>query len=530
MRTKISKSIISAMLLCLISIIVLAGCSSNSYYINPTKTYANADDLIFTKGWSTDNNGEEKYGSEIDRLTAVKPNDAQMKFHELEYYNFIHFGMNTMTGAEWGTGKEDPSLFNPQSLNTDQWCETLKASGSKGIIFTAKHHDGFCLWQTETTEHSIKNSPYKNGQGDIVAELAASCKKYGLGLGIYLSPWDMNAPSYGHNSYNEFYLRQLDELTTNYGDLFAIWMDGARAQDVPLDPDFEYDMDAYCELIRKNQPDCIIANQGPDVRWVGNEAGVARPSEWNVVSKGKDPNLSQMSPEDAERLQAVKYDDTDTGSRAVLKNYANLRWYPAEVDVSIRNGWFYHKNEKPKSLKKLLNIYYKSVGANSSLLLNVPPNKDGLIDEKDVKRLKEFGDAISKTTSSNINYSATALTIDGGRITDGLSNLAIDTSASNYKLPDNVNILEFNFNEAHKIGRIDIRENLADSQRVEAYDIWFKTKGKWRLISSNTNIGNRRTTLINPSKLISTDAVRIVIRQSRGNPNLRSVSFYDYVK
>ena len=228
------KSVIAAVAaICICCLCFFAGCENYDYYEHPEKTYEKGHE--FDEGCGNYNNGYDKESEEVDRLISVVPSQVQLDFMELEYYNFIHFGMNTMTGAEWGTGDEDPALFNPSSLDTDQWCEALKASGSKGIIITAKHHDGFCLWQTETTEQSIKNSPYKNGNGDVVKELSESCEKYGLKLGIYLSPWDMNAETYGTNAYNEFYMDQLRELLggeygpdfdgDGKGEIFCVWME-----------------------------------------------------------------------------------------------------------------------------------------------------------------------------------------------------------------------------------------------------------------------------------------------------------------
>lgn len=529
------KSVIAAVAaICICCLCFFAGCENYDYYEHPEKTYEKGHE--FDEGCGNYNNGYDKESAEVDRLISVVPSQVQLDFMELEYYNFIHFGMNTMTGAEWGTGDEDPALFNPSSLDTDQWCEALKASGSKGIIITAKHHDGFCLWQTETTEQSIKNSPYKNGNGDVVKELSESCEKYGLKLGIYLSPWDMNAETYGTNAYNEFYMDQLRELLggeygpdfdgDGKGEIFCVWMDGALGEDVEMDKDFAYDLEAWEALIRELQPGCVVANQGSDVRWVGNEAGSSRESEWNVVSKGNAANTNwQGSVDEADDLQAVDASAEDVGSRELLAKYQDLVWYPSEVDVSIRKGWFWHSYEKPKSLDQLLNIYYKAVGGNSSLLLNVPPNKDGLIDEKDVEVLAEFGEEIARTTAKLANVTSISVGDNEG-LTEKpeLYNLLDESTYDGYTFEDNEYIIEFKLSGKLQLGRIDLREDSRSSQRVEEFEVWVLSEDGWELIGDSTVIGNRRILLFEDAP--ESDTVRVVIKQSRSVPVLRSVKLY----
>lgn len=494
------------------------------YFEVPTKSYAEGEEFLY--GCGNYNNGYDKESEEVDRLISVVPSERQLDYMEIEYYNFIHFGMNTMTGREWGKGTESPSKFNPKSVDTDQWCEVLKASGSKGIIFTAKHHDGFCLWPTATTEYSIKNSPYKDGAGDLVKELSDSCRKYGLKFGIYLSPWDMNAPSYGTNEYNNFYKAQLRELLGGYyGEIFCVWMDGALGEDEELDPDFAYDIEGYEELVRELQPDCVTAVQGSDVRWVGNEAGIARESEWSVVSVSNAASEKfQTSEGGAAELQQVSAEAADRGSRELLANYKDLAWYPAEVDVSIRKGWFYHWYQSPKSLKQLLHIYFTSVGGNSSLLLNVPPKKNGLIADRDAKVLREFGEAIAATTANRIEVER----VEVGDNTvmqekEGLS-LLLDDGRDGYTFTDTEYILDFYLESPASLYRIDLREDVRYSQRVEEFEVWVRSDGKWKLIGDSTVIGNRRILMFEDAPV--SDVVRIVIRQSRSVPVLRSVSLY----
>jgi alpha-L-fucosidase len=302
-----------------------------------------------------------------ERLVSVVPSSRQLKWHELKFYAFIHFGMNTFYNSEWGTGKEDPQRFNPTELDTDQWCHTLKEAGMKAVILTCKHHDGFCLWPSKYTEHSVKNSPYKDGNGDIVGEMAASCKKYGLKFGVYLSPWDMHEPCYGDSpKYNEYFVKQLTELLTQYGEIFSVWFDGACGEG-PNGKKQEYDWELYHQVIREHQPDAVAAICGEDVRWCGNEAGHCRKAEWNVVPRrlSKQETIAENSQQEDNtefRERPITPMDQDLGSREVLKDEKDLIWYPAEVDTSIRPGWFYHESENDhvKPLEKLIEIFYNS--------------------------------------------------------------------------------------------------------------------------------------------------------------------------
>ena len=535
------KKILASIALALVVAVlagVLSGCTKYDYYERPEE-HAYEAGHEFDEGFGNTNNGYAKNDAEVQRLISVTPSQRQLDYLELEYYNFAHFGMNTFSGNEWGTGREDPDDFDPKNLNTDQWCEALKASGSKGIILTAKHHDGFCLWQTSTTDHSVKNSKWKNGQGDVVKMLSESCEKYGLKMGIYLSPWDMNAESYGDTeAYNEFYMAQLTELLNGdygpdlngdgKGEIFCVWMDGARGEEVP--EDFEYHMDEWEELIWRLQPDCVAANMGSEVRWVGNEAGIARESEWSVVSEGDAANQQQQtSEEDAERLQSVSAEAEDKGSRELLAKYRDLIFYPAETDVSIRKGWFYHWNQSPKALDHLMQIYFTSVGGNSSLLLNVTPNKDGLIPSKDVKRLKELGKALNATKAEALQTEKTEVGYvkDGKEVMyekEGLQNL-LNAERDGYTFTEDEYILDFYLSKEASLGRIDLREDLRYSQRVELFEVWVKDgAGKWVLIGDSTVIGNRRILLFEDAP--ATKQVRLVIKQSRSVPVLRSVELY----
>ncbi|HRT82930.1 MAG TPA: alpha-L-fucosidase, partial [Oscillospiraceae bacterium] len=335
------------------------------------------------------------------------PSERQLKWQELEFYAFVHFGMNTFTNSEWGPGFDPPELFNPTKLDARQWVSTFKAAGMRAVILTAKHHDGFCLWPSAYTDYSVKYSPWKDGEGDVVKELSDACREYGLKFGFYLSPWDRHDARYGEGeAYNKYFRNQLTELLTHYGDVFCVWFDGAcgegkkgRKQD--------YDWQSYYELIRELQPEAVISIMGPDVRWIGNEAGVTRKSEWSVVPyyySNADLIAAQSQQSKDKPTKEINHTNLDLGSRRAIKNVEKLIWYPAEVDVSIRKSWFYHQNDDitVKPLSKLLDIYYSSVGGNAALLLNVPPNKEGLLAQRDVDVLIAMGAQLAIDFNENL--------------------------------------------------------------------------------------------------------------------------------
>lgn len=433
----------------------------------------------------------------IDLYTSIVPNRRQLIIQEMKYYAFIHYGMNTFTNREWGNGKESEKLFNPKKQNTDQWCEAIAAAGMKGVILTCKHHDGFCLWPTETTEHSVKNSPYKNGKGDVVREVSESCKKYGLKFGVYLSPWDRNAKCYGTPEYNDFYIQQLTELLTNYGDIFMLWLDGACGAKADGQPVQEYDFERIWSTAVKLQPDIVMSGCAPDVRWIGNESGKTRESEWNVVPKFKydqqnfaancqtDDNMKKFQ----KRCQDVML--PDMGSRKFLSQFDEFMWYPAEVDVSIRLGWFYHPLQRftLKSLDHLMKIYYTSAGNNALFLLNIPPDKNGLLAKADVKRLKEMGKWLRKEESLIIKNAERTDSDDGFEIS--------------LKFPK------------QSVDRINLSEDTTKSQRVERFSIYANSKK----IFSGTIIGFSKIAIFEP---VVTDELKIKIEACRKEPYIKT--------
>ena len=351
---------------------------------------------------------EYKGMKEDERFISVTPSKRQIAYQNMEYFCFIHFTVNTFTGSEWGLGDEPESIFNPEELDARQWAKTAAEGGMKGLILTCKHHDGFCLWPSKYTEHSIKNSPYKNGKGDIVRETAEACKEYGLKFGVYLSPWDRNNESYGKGKeYDDYYVNQLTELLTNYGDIFVIWLDGACGEGSNGKKQV-YDWQRYYEVMRKLQPNAVISISGPDIRWCGNEAGVARHAEWAVVPSelcfyspvqtGKGPMADEGD------LSWIYNTERELGTMPNILYSRGLTFTPAEINMSIRPGWFWHPEEEPHSLERLFHTYLISVGANSCFHLNLPPTTDGLIDERDVKRLMELRGLLDQEFGKEIPF------------------------------------------------------------------------------------------------------------------------------
>ena len=416
----------------------------------------------------------------VDMAARLVPTPQQYAWQQMELTAFLHFGINTFTGREWGDGKEDPALFNPSELDAGQWVKSLKNAGFKMVILTAKHHDGFCLWPTATTKHSVASSPWKNGQGDVVKELRKACDKYDMKFGVYLSPWDRNAECYGDSPrYNEFFVRQLTELLTNYGEVHEVWFDGANGEG-PNGKKQIYDWDAFYKTIQRLQPKAVMAIMGDDVRWVGNEKGIGRETEWTATVLT--PGIYTRSQENNKRL-GVFGKAEDLGSRKILEKATELFWYPSEVDVSIRPGWFYHAEEdgKVKSLKHLSDIYFQSVGYNSVLLLNIPPDRRGLIHEADIKRLKEFADYRQQTFADN-------------RVKNGRKCWCA-TSGSE---------IVYTLKAKSEINLAMLQEDITKGQRVEAFTVEALTDKGWKEVGKGTTIGYKRMLrfpTVNASKL-----------------------------
>lgn len=450
------------------------------------------------------------------------PNAAQLQWHDMEMNAFVHFTVNTFTDKEWGYGDEKETVFNPTQLNTEQWAKTLKEAGFKTMILTCKHHDGFCLWPSKYTEHSVKNSPFKNGKGDVVRAASDAAKKYGLKFGVYLSPWDRNRADYGQPSYITYYRNQLKELFTQYGPVFEMWFDGANGGDGyyggarekrEIDRTKYYDWPVTLSMVRSMQPNVIFfSDAGPGVRWVGNERGTAGETNWNTIT-----------PDTLYAGKAGIEDLLNTGAPDGTK------WIPAEVDVSIRPGWFYHASEDSlvKTPERLLDIYLSSVGRGSTLLLNVPPDKRGLFHENDVKALagfrkllnKEFGKNLAlKAKATASNYRGRAAEFAPANVTDGNKNTywATDDAVT-------TGSLDIQLNKASLIKYVVLQEYIQLGQRVKSFTVEAWKDNNWQKIAEGTTIGHKRILKIEP---VETTKIRINITDAKACPVISNVALY----
>lgn len=435
----------------------------------------------------------------VSMAARLVPSPQQLEWQQMELTAFLHFGINTFTDREWGDGKEDPALFNPTDLDAEQWVRELKEAGFKMVLLTAKHHDGFCLWPTKTTKHSVASSPWKDGKGDVVKELRDACTKYGMKFGVYLSPWDRNAECYGDSPrYNEFFIEQLTELLTNYGEVHEVWFDGANGEG-PNGKKQVYDWDAFYKTIQRLQPKAVMAIMGDDVRWVGNERGLGRETEWSATVLA--PGIYVRSAESNQRL-GVHAKSQDLGSREMLKNATELFWYPSEVDVSIRPGWFWHENEngKVKSLKHLADIYFQSVGYNSVLLLNIPPDRRGHIHEADVARLKEFAAYRQQVFADNRVQK-------GQKMWDAVSG----------------DQREYELKSSSKINVVLLQEDIVRGQRVESFRVEARVEGQWQLLGEGTTVGYKRMLRF---PMVEAEALRITIGSARLEAHISNVAAY----
>ena len=446
------------------------------------------------------------------------PSQEQSDWQKLETYAFIHFGLNTYNDLEWGYGNTPASTFNPVNLDCEQWVATLKQCGMKGVILTAKHHDGFCLWQTETTDYSIANSPYKNGKGDMVKELSDACKKYGLKFGLYLSPWDRNNSEYGREDYVETYHKQIDELTSNYGDLFEFWFDGANGgngyyggadETRSIDAKKYYDYERARDTILKRHPDAMIfGGTCQTIRWVGNEQGWAGDTDWCMINPELSDNTKHLN------------HGSENGTH----------WIPAEVDVSIRPGWFYHKREdhQVKSVAQLTDIYYRSVGHNANLLLNFPINLDGKIPALDSLRATEWHEIIVNDFKDNILKNA-EVRVDNERGRKFKAENVIDDDWDTYWATDdgyNFGTISFSFDKPVKMNRVVLQEYIPLGQRVKDFYMEGELNGKWFKINpfdTLSTIGYKRIVRFNTVEL---DKLIIYFEESRGPLCINNIEAY----
>jgi len=450
------------------------------------------------------------------------PSQAQLDWHDMEYYMFVHFSMNTFTNKEWGYGDESPSTFNPSDLDTRQWAKTAKEAGMKGIILTAKHHDGFCLWPSAYTEHSVKNSRWKGGKGDVIRELADACKAYGLKMGLYLSPWDRNHAQYGQAEYLDYFHKQIRELLTNYGDLFEFWFDGANGGDGyygganetrRVDRKNYYNWPETFDLVHQLQPNVLIfSDGGPDIRWVGNERGFANEENWALL-----------------RREEV-YPGYPNGKELTTGHIDGTHWVPAEVDVSIRPGRYYHPEQDSlvKSLEELMSIYYTSIGRNANLLLNIPVDRRGKIHPNDSTRLMEFAQAIKTDFAKNIaggvqvgtsSHYETSPQYDGWKITDGDPNTywAPATNRSS-------NFFTIELGTPQTFNRILIQEYIPLGQRVDSFYVAARRNGEWDILDWGCSIGYKR--ILKLDEPVYTNRLILDIVSAKALPLISNLEVY----
>lgn len=454
------------------------------------------------------------------------PTEQQIQWQRMEWYAFVHFGLNTFTNKEWGYGDEDPGMFNPTQFDADKIVSTFKQAGMKGMIYTAKHHDGFCLWQTDATKHNISQSPWKEGKGDVAREFSTACKNHGMRFGVYLSPWDRNCAEYGRPGYLQVYYKQIEELLTKYGDIFEIWFDGANGGDgfyggakekrnIGKADDY-YNFTEVVKLIRKLQPNCIIwgaAGRG-DASWGGSEQGIVKYPYWNVINTANAAN---------ERHPRTLADTPD----------ASEKWLALEADTTINGaGWFWHPNQagRVKNPQKLMDdVYMKSVGYGANLILNVAANRDGQLDPADVDALLRFGEARRKLLAKDfaLGAKATASNVRGGDKKFGAEKL-VDKNIESYWCTDDgvtTGEVELQLKKPATFDVVRVREQIRLGQRVQNFAIDAWVDGKWETIDAEENggksIGNQ---VMRRVKTTTTDKVRLRITKSRACPCISELS------
>ena len=467
----------------LLFLLIGAACTKQKSYIEK--------EIVFDEGFTA----EQK----LKLAASLIPTKQQYEWQKLELTAFIHFGINTFTGREWGDGSESPELFNPTDFNAEQWVVALKEGGFKMVILTAKHHDGFCLWPTKTTEHSVANSLWRDGGGDVVRELKNAADKHGMKFGVYLSPWDRNAPSYGDSpTYNQLFVDQLHELLSNYGEVHEVWFDGANGEG-PNGKKQIYDWEAFYHVIDSLQPNAVKAIMGDDVRWVGNESGLGRETEWSVTPLRADIHDDAVDENNRLGISAIA---KDLGSRKLIEQAKSIYWYPSEVDVSIRPGWFYHPEQdtQVKTLEHLVDIYYQSVGMNSVLLLNIPPDTRGLIHEVDATRLKEFGQYIKETFADNKM-----------------------AETHTYWKARNGDYKEYKIKEGEIINTVLLQEDIQKGQRVEVFKVEGLIDGNWVKLAEGTTIGYKRLLRFND---VAPEKIRITLIETRFSANISEIGAY----
>ena len=464
----------------------------------------------------------------VGKAARVVPSERQLRWQRQELTAFVHFGMNTFTDSEWGSGRDSAGTFLPTDLDARQWVRELRRAGFRSVILTCKHHDGFCLWPTAYTDYSVRSTAWRGGKGDVVREVSDACHKEGVGFGVYLSPWDRHSPLYGTEAYNDFFVAQLRELLTNYGKVSEVWFDGACGEG-PNGKKQRYDFVRWYQVIRSLQPDAVIAVMGPDVRWVGTESGRGRETEWSVVP------IDRFSPDDIARdsqqevLTAPVGDirGEDIGGRDKIMKAHTLVWYPAETDVSIRPGWFYHRSDDAasKTPAQLLDIYFTSVGCNGVLLLNVPPDTRGRLSDVDIRHLRGFAALRDSVFRRSLLRGARVVTGPGlgkGRsLTDGRYESSFSPAMGGGEA-----VISFTTPAAVTASLLMLQEDIRKGQHIEEFRLEAKdADGSWRSIARGTTVGYKR--IIRFPAVTARD-FRLVITASRTDPVLSEVGLYNY--
>ena len=464
----------------------------------------------------------------VGKAARVVPSERQLRWQRQELTAFVHFGMNTFTDSEWGSGRDSAGTFLPTDLDARQWVRELRRAGFRSVILTCKHHDGFCLWPTAYTDYSVRSTAWRGGKGDVVREVSDACHKEGVGFGVYLSPWDRHSPLYGTEAYNDFFVAQLRELLTNYGKVSEVWFDGACGEG-PNGKKQRYDFVRWYQVIRSLQPDAVIAVMGPDVRWVGTESGRGRETEWSVVP------IDRFSPDDIARdsqqevLTAPVGDirGEDIGGRDKIMKAHTLVWYPAETDVSIRPGWFYHRQDDAasKTPAQLLDIYFTSVGRNGVLLLNVPPDTRGRLSDVDIRHLRGFAALRDSVFRRSLLRGARVVTGPGlgkGRsLTDGRYKSSFSPAMGGGEA-----VISFTTPAAVTASLLMLQEDIRKGQHIEEFRLEAKdADGSWRSIARGTTVGYKR--IIRFPAVTARD-FRLVITASRTDPVLSEVGLYNY--
>lgn len=455
-----------------------------------------------------------KKGAEL--TIDITPTERQLKWQQTEFYALISFGLPVFTGKQYGDGTTPPSMFWPEDMDVDSWCETVKAAGMKGIVFTCKHYDGFCLWQTKMTDYSIAGSNWENGEGDMVRLVSDACRRHGLKFGIFITPWDRHEKSYGKGKeYDDFFCGLLTELLSDYGDIFTVWLDGTVGSEENSVQ--EHDWKRYYQLIRSLAPDAVISFMGPDVRWIGNEKGYTRKEEWSCV-----PAYLGIYEDGTEAVcrskKHLNLSSPDLGSEKIIKDTEEFIWYPAEASVPMRAHWFFDNEDKysVKTKDKLLTLYYNTVGSNANLMLGLSPNKRGVLDETDTQILQSLGYDLRVSFGYNLINGSSRVTASSAMKDQTVENAYKDgfssywRPAGNDKHPEIIIELE----KEELFDKFILGEYIADGQHIESFEVFYENeKGKWKSLYEGTTVGYKKICCFDPMRA---SKLKVVFKSFRG--------------